>query len=428
MRLAYFIPEEVRNSEYLAYMMWVVQGRRDAEFPPASHKLHVGIACDRKQSCDYLPEELTTAKCCTQCGASSASLRCSRCLITENGHPVIVTSYCNADCQKAHCSSHRKVYKPLQRLNRAVHLARDLFAAAAEVTILDTPTPRILLPWEFAVTSFDRSHFEDHNHAMAVLHDLGEERSFNAAAGLAILNAFITPLCDGIQEIYVLPKNALFGYEKETCSEREVAGQFNMLKHHGLFVASLGSQLKVAIDFAGEQFGWQEPMVSWNHFVQHRCERIIDVADKTGGLSRVVMKEYASDQPLYAALKIRQSVTTAMMNAILTWMKSRNVSLQDLLSKPDDAFDELRTTILSKAKEECNAEVARLRDRGLYRHYGGPRVGKRMTLTKESANRMKKVWLTDDEMKLFDGESAEDRLMYLAWLYENKANKQGVKI
>ncbi|KAI1498089.1 hypothetical protein F5X99DRAFT_420881 [Biscogniauxia marginata] len=448
MCLAPFVIEQTPSSiasnsrprdRYLALLNWIIQGRRDGERPDL--KGHPRKYSENQDQCNYLYEHFTNNKQCAKCGSRSASLKCTKCLVTENDHPIVVTFYCSVGCQAAHWCYHREVCQQLKRFYRAACVIRDLFTTLAEATYINGPIDYItlhdglvrvvqdgkfdrILRGDSMIVPFERDRFDNPDHAMAALYDIrGPHHTQATSAGRSFLKMFLlTQQCDKIREVYFRPKNAAFGYANTIPLSvgRGYTPVYNMLERHGVFVATLKTGHEIVIDVTGLQFGWREPMALWRDYSQVRCHQIIHETELIGNTCRGFRRTEGPYSPPVAVRQLRRKLMIKMVNEAMSWVMQNHISFLRFIRQPDATYQAAHDALVAIAKRTCDEELAITKGLGFCRFFRLFNGGVKVTRTWEEVTAMKEMWLTEDELRRFDGDKPPVRAVKLIELYEQK--------
>ncbi|KAI1630648.1 hypothetical protein F4809DRAFT_659839 [Biscogniauxia mediterranea] len=432
------------RDRYLAFLKWIIHGRRDDERPDlrGRPRRSGGGSPSQQAQCSYLYEHFTNHRLCAKCGTGSASLQCAKCLVTEDGHPLVVTYYCSVGCQAADLCYHRQVCQPLKRFHRAARLARDLYARLAEATYVNGPVDTIcadaglvhvardgsfdrILRGDSMIVPFERDRFDNPDHAAAALYDIqGPHQTQATSAGRSFLNMFIRTQCVKVREVHFRPKNAAFGYAGTvpvSVGRGCAAAVYSMLEEHGVFVATLRTGHEVVVDVAGAQFGWREPMALWHDYLRVRCQQITHETEGVGRACRAFRRAQGPHSPLAAVRGLRRAVMVRVVNEVMAWVVREHRSFFHFVRQPDAAYRAAHDTAVAIAERVCAEEVDANHRLGLFRLFRLFNGGVKVTRTWEEAAQMQEMWLTDEEIAQVDeNEDPERRAIRLIDMYEHK--------
>ncbi|KAI8624825.1 hypothetical protein F5Y19DRAFT_283249 [Xylariaceae sp. FL1651] len=441
------IPTFLQESQHVQYMQWVLKGRRVLEYPASLPEPMSFLGDDA--SCDYLPRRLVITPSCAYCFNPTADFRCGLCVVRENGSEVVGAAYCTISCHKAHWNTHKEVCMPLKRLHRAVLLARKMLHALYEqtyiygaiktVTVCDRVVTATLEHWlssclqgAFIFMPFDKSLFSDADHAAAAMRDLSTSRRFwHTGAVRTLLEKLIAPFVDTLQGVVTDPKNSAFGYAAlMPWPGRPVSTYYayRMMDKKDVLQVSLKSRLKLAVDLTGTQYGWREPLMLWDHYVQRRCDHIYhvepDIFADIGETQDSGFKLPNSGK-LAVAETLRGELMTKMMGTVEEWLLDRNLDLCALVSQAPQEYEDSQSSLFVATNNTLEHEINQLKDQGLYRLYTDSNKACRVTTTMEESELLKKVWLSDDEIKQLKVEDTvpKHKEMYELWM--ERAEKHG---
>ncbi|KAI0595415.1 hypothetical protein F4775DRAFT_585580 [Biscogniauxia sp. FL1348] len=433
------------RDRYLAFLQWIIHGRRDGERPDLRGRpRRSGGSADQAAQCRYLYEHFTSRGVCAKCGTGAASLQCAKCLVTEGGHPLVVTFYCSVGCQAADLCYHRQVCQPLKRFHRAACLARDLYARLAEATYVNGPVDTIcaddpglvhitrdpafdrILRGDSMIVPFQRDRFDNPDHAIAALYDIhGPHQTQATSAGRSFLNMFIRTQCVRMREVHFRPKNAAFGYASTVPVSvgRGYAAVYSMLEEHGVVVATLRTGHEVVVDVAGAQFGWREPMALWHDYLRVRCQQITHETEAVGAACRAFRRAQGPHSPLAAVRSLRRAVMVRVVNEVMAWVLREHRSFSHFLRQPDATYRAAHDAAVAIAERVCAEELAASHRLGLFRLFRLFNGGVKVTRTWEEAAEMQEMWLTDEEIGQVDNEDPERRAIRLIDMYEHKVRR-----
>lgn len=105
-----------------------------------------------------------------------------------------------------------------------------------------------------------------------------------------------------------------------------------------------------ALDMAGAQYGWHEPVTPWQLYSASRVQGIKEVVPFGG--TKIFCKKRAK------TLSKQQQWNNAIkehfayfVDKVVTWWQKRNISLADLLHLPEQEFQRRRASLLDAVKE-----------------------------------------------------------------------------
>ncbi|KAK8087754.1 hypothetical protein PG997_002715 [Apiospora hydei] len=368
------------KSNQLRYHRWIGQGRKDSDRP----FLPIPSASQGSSSLAHLPAHLMNTQTCATCGSGDA-FACTGCLVTlDPGHAIFKTVYCSKECQAAHWPQHKTSCAARKMIGRAAFLLRDLFVLFQDVNYCS-----------------NMAQFREKDGVMYVFHKGHDEQAFR---GTPLIRAFprgLTPaeddyyacvtvgrsgdslnelkpviefflkatFCPQIEEIQVDPRNV----HRPMVEIIEQATQYSMLKTQFMLRVRLRSGEEVAIDLAGTQFGWQEPVGPWAAWETQRVYG--QVQSSPIGFSSAQFQQKLEDPTRTApwhkkVTRFRQGQTKRMLGAIVDTIKKQQpgtdlsiakfLKLRDYKSPADEVLRAARQALEAGVAEIEASKVMRL--------------------------------------------------------------------
>ncbi|KAK8036581.1 hypothetical protein PG991_001718 [Apiospora marii] len=287
------------KSKHLQYHRWIGQGRKDSDSPFSP----IASTGQGESSLAYLPASLLSPQTCANCGGAK-SFACTGCLLTvDSGHVIFKTVYCSKECQAAHWPQHKTSCIARKMIGRAAFLLRDLFVLFQDLTSLRNLTN--FHEKNGVLYVFDKGHEEHAFRGLPVIREFPREFAsteddhralvtdsqcsdavslFKQTAQLFLNGQYariplsilimaqqlteflLVAFCPQVEEVQVDPRNVyrpIFGFIYE-------GSQTAMLRTHFMLRVRLRSGEEVAIDLAGAQYGWQEPLGPWKAWETQR--------------------------------------------------------------------------------------------------------------------------------------------------------------
>ncbi|KAI8951739.1 hypothetical protein F4801DRAFT_578274 [Xylaria longipes] len=414
------------KSQQLKYHAWISQGRKDEEYPFNNKECPEGQRVDlSKGDHAFLPAKLTYPKICANCAKPDADATCSGCLIKLDSHLVMKTAYCNKACQTQHWKEHKSQCLGRRKIGRAASLLYDLFIMFQKKAWIDKQVVGIAekqgitniihdQPDEWAlqgkpfVCSFPSSMAPSEEHALAVLLDSECQELLNTCQSL--VNLLLLPLCQTLQEVQIMPRNA----HRPTCDMRYDIAHNTMYNQHTVLCATLKSGEKMAIDIGGAQFGWRETVAQWGVWTSHRvagkpCPQPFGYAQQ----SMQMLYPMVAPKFVLATESQRSSLAQKMQVAIENKMKENKAPSAGELYKLDDAaFASCKQAMLSSAEVALDNGLRELCQSKEGLCYVDARGVWQATATKQQAEALKLVWLTDDDVKKAKDKGTDLRIIY----------------
>ncbi|KAH8157110.1 hypothetical protein CIB48_g11141 [Xylaria polymorpha] len=372
----------------LKYHAWISHGRKDEEHPFKNTECSEGQPVDLpKDGHAFLPAKLTDPKICANCAKPDTDAACSGCLVNMDSHVVMKTTCCNKACQTQHWKEHKSQCLGRRKVCRAVSLLYDLFAMFQKKAWIDEQVVGItekqgitkiihhqLDEWALQgkpfVCCFPSGIAPSEEHALAVLFDT---------------------LCRTLQEVQLMPRNA----HRPTCDMRYGRAHNTMYNQHAVLCATLKSGEKMAVDIAGAQFGWRETVAQWGVWTSHR------VAGKP------------CPQPFGYAQQCMQTLYPFAAPEFNTMKENKAPSAGELYKLDDAAFASCKVAMLSNAEEALDSGLnGELRESKVGLCYVDARGLWQATTTKQQAKALKRVWLTDKDVKMAKDKGTDLRLIY----------------
>ena len=143
---------------------------------------------------------------------------------------------------------------------------------------------------------------------------------------------------------------------------------------HTLVRVKLKNGESYAVDMAGAQYGWHEPVTPWQLYENSRV-REIDQVVSFGG-TRVFCKKRANDmggQHKWAHA-IKENFGEEVDEALAWWQRA-NILLSDLLRLPEHAFPKRKASLLACIDEVLQRYKAFQESRGMFDVGGGFKHG-----------------------------------------------------
>ncbi|KAI1752258.1 hypothetical protein F4782DRAFT_546948 [Xylaria castorea] len=422
------------KSQQLKYHVWMSQGRKDEEYPFKNKECSEGQRVDLPEgSHAFLPAKLTDPKICANCAKPDIEAACSGCLVELDSHVVMKTAYCNKACQTQHWKEHKSQCLERKKICRAVSLMYDLFVTFQKKAWIDKQVVGITEKqgitniihdqpdeWAFQgkpfVCCFPSGLAPSEEHALAVLFDSECQQLLSTCQGLVAL--LLLPLCQTLHEVQIIPRNAY----RPTCDMRYNIAQNTMYNKHTVLCVTLKSGEQMAVDIAGAQFGWRETLAQWGVWTGHRVAGK-PCAEPFGYAQQRMQMLYPSAAPQFVHVSDSQRLSLAqkMQVAIQNKMKENNVPSAGRLYKlDDDAFTACKLAMLSSAEEALDNGLRELHESKVGLCYIDARGQWQATTTKQQAEALERVWLTDEDVKM-----AKDKGTDLRVTYQSRCMNQG---
>ncbi|TRX91305.1 hypothetical protein FHL15_007727 [Xylaria flabelliformis] len=401
------------KSRQLKYHAWISQGRKDEEYPFKNKENSEGEQLDLpKNDHAFLPAKLTDPKTCANCGKPDVEAACSGCLVTLDSHIVMKTAYCDKACQTQHWKEHKSQCLGRKKICRAVSLIYDLFGIT---NILHDEPDEWAYQGKPFVCRFPSDMASSEEHALAVLLDSECQQLLSTCKGL--VNLLLLPLCRTLHEVYFMPRNA----HRPTCDMRHDAAYNAMYAQHTVLCATLKSGEQIAIDIAGAQFGWRETVAQWEAWTSHRVAG--KLRSEPFGYSQNTMQSlypWIAPQFVNLSKSQRSSLAEKMQNTVQAAMKENKIpSVTELYKLDAAAFASCKLAMLSSAEEALDKGLRELHDSKVGRCYIDARGQWQATTTKQQAEVLERVWLTDEDVK-----KAKDKGMDLRIVNQMRCKKQ----
>ncbi|KAF2963579.1 hypothetical protein GQX73_g9994 [Xylaria multiplex] len=424
------------KSRQLKYHAWISQGRKDEEYPFKDEEISegkpVGLLTGGHA---FLPDKLTNPKTCANCAKPNTEAACGGCLVVLDSHVVMKTAYCSKGCQTQHWQEHKLQCLGRRKVCRAVSLIYDLFVMFQKKAWIDKQVASITEKqgitniihdqpdeWAFQgkpfVRCFPSGIAPSEEHALAVLFDSECQQLLCTCQGLVKL--LLLPLCKTLQEVEIMPRNAY----RPTCDMRHDTAHNTMYNQHVVLCATLKSGEQMAIDIAGAQFGWRETVAPWGVWISHRvagkpCPQPFGHAQQC----MQMLYPFAAPQFVQASESQRSSLAQKMQVAVQNKMKEHKAPSAHELYKLDDvAFASCRSAMLSGAEKALDNGLRELHESKVGLCYIDARGQWQATASKEQAEALKRVWLTDEDVK-----TAKDKGRDLRLIYQLRCKNQGTR-
>ncbi|KAI0512793.1 hypothetical protein F5B22DRAFT_637597 [Xylaria bambusicola] len=382
------------KSQQLKYHAWISQGRKDEAYP-------------------FKPKtKLTDTKICANCAKPNAKAACSGCRVELDGHVVMKIAYCDKDCQAQHWEQHKSQCLGRRKVCRAVSLLYDLFAMFQKKASNDKQVTGIVekhgitnilhgepndwaLQGKHFVCNFPVEMAPTEEHALAVLFDSECQQVFSTCQGLVSL--FLLPLCKTVEEVNIIPRNA----HRPTNDLRHGMAHNAMYNAHTVLRATLKSGEQMAIDVTGAQFGWRETVALWKTWTTHRVTgKACPTPWGHAQQSMQTMYPFLAAQFVQVSESQRSSLAQIMQTAVENKMKEHKAPSANRLYKLGDAaFAACKDAMMSSAEEALDNGLRDIHESGVGRCYIDARGMWQATTTKQQAQALKDVWLTDEDVK-----------------------------
>ncbi|KAI1308560.1 hypothetical protein F5Y03DRAFT_404868 [Xylaria venustula] len=416
------------KSQQLRYHKWIYQGRKDEEYPFRNEERPEGHQVDVPQGGHaFLPAKMTDTRICANCVKPDAKAACSGCLLELDSHVVMKTSYCNSDCQTQHWKEHKSRCMGRRKIYRAVSLIYDLFVVFQKNAWFNKLTASIAegqgtteitighgCDWacqgKHFISCFPSTLAPSEDHAHAVLMNGGNTKLLWICQDLVKL--LLLPLCQTLQEVNIAARNA---HRPNCCIEGDAVRSV-MYIDYPVLCATLKSGEQIVVDIAGAQFGWRETVAEWGVWSSHR------VAGKSlpqpfGNFHQYIQMMYPFFAPQHGQVSVPQELRLAqkMCVAIHNTMKENDVpSAGDLYKLNEAAFASCKLAMLSTAEEAIHRDLRELYETKVGFSYLDARAMVRATTSKEQAEALEQVWLTDEDMKKAEEDGTDWRVIYVS--------------
>ncbi|KAI3339650.1 hypothetical protein F4824DRAFT_508474 [Ustulina deusta] len=416
------------KSQQLKYHAWISQGRKEEEYPFQSSTQD----CSEGQGVDlpdgghaFLPAKLTDPKICANCRQPDADAACGGCLVMLDSHVVMKTAYCSKTCQTQHWKEHKSQCLARRKVCRAVSLIYDLFIMFQQkawidkhvvsitekhgiINVLHDKTDGWALQGKPFMCRFPSGMAPSEEHARAVLFDSDFQQLLSTCQGFVRL--LLLPLCQTLQEVHIMPRNAY----RPICLTRNNTADNTMYHPHVVLCATLESGEQVAVDIAGAQFGWRETVAPWGVWTSHRMAGK-SCADPFGSSEYCMQTVYRLVAPQFVQVceSLRSSLAQKMQVAIQNKMKENKAPSAGELYKLDAAaFASCKLAILSSAEEALDNGLRKLYESKVGFCYIDVRGEWQATTTKQQAEALKGVWLTEEDVKMAKDEGTDLKIIY----------------
>ncbi|KAK7941446.1 zinc finger MYND-type [Apiospora aurea] len=395
------------KAKQLRYHRWIAQGRKIAECP------FLPTTTDSKDSSSlaYLPAHVMNPQSCAACGSGN-TFACTGCLVTlDSEHVIFKTVYCSKVCQKADWGQHKAVCTPRKMIGRAAILLRHLFIIFQGLNYT-TPVSRVIekngVTYRF-VSDYLESAFQGQTVPHPFPHELvSSEDAFRAAITAhdcteaystfkCIVDFFLNPICKRIFELDVFACNV----HRPTLTINPQTTICNMMTGHFVLQDQLSSEESVAIDLAGAQFGWQEPVSPWKAWVDHRSYGPVSHLGHNYISNR---KNEAADAMGTAGYfskveEFRRKQVNNMMVAIIDTINKQQPGTSASVTKllRDRNFEDLEDQVVKASRHAMEAGLSQLAASKTMRMYWGADWVRNAAETKEQSQVLEKVWLSSEE-------------------------------
>ncbi|KAI0103363.1 hypothetical protein GGR51DRAFT_561791 [Nemania sp. FL0031] len=400
------------KSQQLKYHAWIFQGRKDEEYPFKDEKLRDAQPVNQsKGGHAFLPAKLTDPKVCANCANPDTDAACGGCLLELDSHAIIKTVYCNKTCQTQHWAEHKSQCLGRRKLSRAVSLIHDLFIMFQKRAWTDKQITGIVEkqgitniihgePNDWAlqgkpfVRRFPSSMAPSEEHALAVLLDSECQQLLTTCQGLVKL--LLLPICRTLEEVEIMPRNAY----RPTCDMRHNQAHNAMFNKHTVLCVTLMSGEKMVVDMAGVQYGWRETVAPWGAWTSHRVVGKLCYLPFGSSQQAMQMLNAFSPQFVNISESQRSSLAQKMQVAIQNKMKESNASSAvELYRLGEAAFASCKLAMLSSAAAAVDSGLRELYESKVGLCYIDERGLWQATTTKQQAEALKKVWLSDEDVK-----------------------------
>ncbi|KAK5636979.1 hypothetical protein RRF57_012691 [Xylaria bambusicola] len=421
------------KSQQLKYHAWISRGRKDEEYPfKPKGSLEEQQVDLTKVNHAFLPAKLTDPKICANCAKPNAQSACSGCLVELDSHVVMKMAYCDKACQTQHWEHHKPQCLGRRKVCRAISLLYDLFVMFQKkawiekqvtgivekngiTTILHGETNEWALQGKPFICNFPSDMAPSEQHALAVLFDSECQQLFSTCQGLVSL--LLLPLCKMVEEVNIIPRNA----HRPTNDMRNDTSHNAMYNAHSVLRATLKSGEQMAIDIAGAQYGWRETAAPWAVWTSHRvtgkaCPHPWGHAQQT----MQTLYPLLASQFIQVSESQRSSLAQSMQTAVENKMKENKVTSAGRLYKLGDAaFAACKGAIMSSAEEALNNGLRQIEESMIGRCYIDARGQWQATTTRQQAEALKHVWLSDKDVK-----KAKEKGKSLLMMYQLRCKAQ----
>jgi hypothetical protein len=186
--------------------------------------------------------------------------------------------------------------------------------------------------------------------------------------------------------------------------------------HTILQITLLGDE-SFALDITGAQYGWQEKLSPWSTFCTHRTvmETSYGIAQFRGGLEvedtpyLLLQNATSSASALHA---IRRDLAKGLQAHLETNIETNYNHVMNFLFLPPPDFATARQHILQEAQQYLDNAMADMVSRDIGRYYFNQRFQLCVTHTTVEIERLKKVWLTVQEVEEMNSELDLKRLWF----------------
>ncbi|KEQ63059.1 uncharacterized protein M437DRAFT_48047 [Aureobasidium melanogenum CBS 110374] len=310
-------------------------------------------------------------KKCTNCGKMDAKAHCTGCRGAPevDGTPQEGVRYCSKECQKAHWVHHRRGCRNMQArkaLFRAGSLLQEMWYAIrresydnAVVRVQEINGDLVVYDGDYNVEStlrengyyrkFPEEIFKNKKDAESCLSLLSCNDVLNHMP--KAVEWLLKDICKDITEAMVKVK-------KPVRATRYGTGEWDLDWTHTVFKAVLVSGETYAIDLAGAQYGFYEPVILWSKY-RERCIEMICLGPDSycplGFQARTLLSQTFSNPGdkrtmLQRAIPMMGECLKLQFNQALEDIKKRYTSGRDLLHLPPPAFQDAEKDMISMAK------------------------------------------------------------------------------
>ncbi|KAI1327019.1 hypothetical protein F5Y16DRAFT_410546 [Xylariaceae sp. FL0255] len=422
------------KSHQVKHYRWIYNGRKDEDNPVTNSaesseqdkntQTHINHA--------FLPP--TSIHSCASCGKTDAKAACSGCSGKLGSHVIMMVPYCDKDCQTRHWKEHKSQCRGRKMVWRAVSLIYDsfiMFQRKAYINraiegIVDqegvtyvnrSPIRECAFQGRPLISSFSSVRASSEETALAALMDSECNQFLTAFHGFVKL--LLLPLCKSIQEVTLSPKNAY----RPTCDieaeslpqDIHVRVNNSMFGHHTVLRATLQSGEEFVVDCTGAQFGWHETVAPWGPWINHRGNG--EFATSPFGSSKERVESFlwklitprasqvCDSQRLILAEKMQSAAAKEMVEAKLE-------AVTDLFQLPESDFVARKQVMLSSIEKALDDGLQQLQDSKVCLAYLDAEGKLQVTETKQQAEALKEVWLSDKDVKNAKRKDTDLRLMY----------------
>ncbi|KAI0515280.1 hypothetical protein F5B22DRAFT_196141 [Xylaria bambusicola] len=262
------------KARQLRYHRWFAYGMKTETYPFEKRK-PAGPASNARIAARVSP------RACAACGRPDANMRCSDCSLSDDGHILEKTAYCNKMCLENDYKAHKKTCDCRRMVLRAASLMDNMFRAMQEATyiyalgkvykkdgmvyLLDNNWDRVGITGRRLFVPFPKGVADNKEMRLALLYWAQSEEV--TLSLFFLIKTIFKPVCKNVELVHVQPRNVI----TPICQMTAGRALNVCLYRHTVLKLTLMSDEQYVLDLSAAQFGWRETLAPWTAWTELRA-------------------------------------------------------------------------------------------------------------------------------------------------------------